>query len=233
MICKDNLPLNTSEKDGFKFFIKCVEPLYKVPSKKTITRLIDEKYHFLSNIIKKEILEVKALTITTDIWTETMNTNSFLGLTCHYIRDCKLKSITVGVTELTEPHKAEYLGTTLKNICDVWNISLHKVIAVVTDNGSNIVKAVSDVFGKNKCIPCFAHTLNLVLADKTLDCSDELKDVINKVKHIVTYFKHNVNAADELRKSEVNKKLVQSVTTRCNSTYVMLKRFKKIIMPLI
>lgn len=45
-----------------------------------------------------------------------------------------------------------------------------------------------------------------------------------KVKNIVTYFKHSVVAADELRALS-NLKLIQSVETRWNSTYDMLERF--------
>lgn len=47
-------------------------------------------------------------------------------------------------------------------MCLEWNISSENVTAVVTDNGRNIVKAVTDVFSENKSFPCFAHTLNLV-----------------------------------------------------------------------
>lgn len=57
MICKDNLPLNTTEKEGFKYFMQGIEPLYKIPGRKAITSMIDDKYDLLSNIIKKKFLE--------------------------------------------------------------------------------------------------------------------------------------------------------------------------------
>ena len=47
-----------------------------------------------------------------------------------------------------------------------WGINPEKVAAVVTDNGANIVNAVTNAFGKQKHLWCFAHTLNLVAQKK-------------------------------------------------------------------
>lgn len=119
----------------------------------------------------------------------TDNTKSYLGLTGHFIDEEKLQSITFGVTELEERHNAEYLSTILQNICSNWNITPEKISAVVTDNGSNIVKTVVDLYGKNKHLPCFAHTLNLV-ANKLFDEKDGLNDVkvlLGFVKNIVKF----------------------------------------------
>lgn len=69
MIAKDNLPFNTVEKEGFKYFIKIAVPLYKTPGRKTITTLIEEKYVVLSNIMKVKLSSVEYLCLTTDAWT--------------------------------------------------------------------------------------------------------------------------------------------------------------------
>lgn len=80
MICKDNLPLNTTEKEGFIYFMRGIEPLYKIPGRKLITSMIDDKYDLLSKIIKEKMSKISSLTITTDVWTDTLNTKSFLLL---------------------------------------------------------------------------------------------------------------------------------------------------------
>lgn len=36
MICKDNLPLSCTEKEGMLKFLKTVVPLYSPPSRKTV-----------------------------------------------------------------------------------------------------------------------------------------------------------------------------------------------------
>ncbi|GBP42617.1 Zinc finger BED domain-containing protein 1 [Eumeta japonica] len=242
MIAKDGLPLNTVEKIGFQYLMKVVAPLYKVPARKTITHMIDDKYNVLSAQLKLKIQEVEALALTADVWTDTHNSQIYLGLTGHCIYENKLMSIIFGVTALTEPHNADYLAQVIINMTEKWDITSDKVVAFITDNGANIVKAVTNVYGKNKHLPCFAHTLNLV-ASKPFDNKDgldEAKKLLTAVKDITTYFKQNTNAADSLKKAEDHQTkplgLIQSVCTRWNSIFYQLERFvelSEIIAPIL
>ena len=95
-------------------------------------------------------------------------------------------------------------------------------MAFVSDNASNIKKAITEEFGSDKWLPCLAHTLNLIPAK--LIKSDVIDTIHKKVKSIVKYFKQSVSAADALRLvSELM--LIQNVETRWNSTYDMYERF--------
>lgn len=85
MISVDNMPFCTPEKRGFKKFVKTLQPLYKLPSEKTREKLFDDKCVQLKEKIFKKINNATSITITTDLWTESMNVKSFLGLTAHYI----------------------------------------------------------------------------------------------------------------------------------------------------
>lgn len=107
MIAKDDLLFAKVEKEGFKTFMRIVAPLYKIPSRKKITSLVEEKYEFLSGMIKTQFSNIKNLCLTTDIWTDTLNTKSFLGLTAHFILKETYKSVTIGVTELNDRHTSE------------------------------------------------------------------------------------------------------------------------------
>jgi len=63
--------------------------------------------------------------------------------------------------------------------------------------------------------------------EKTIQSSEEFKLVINNIRNIVTYFKQSVTAADQLRNTQPRDKqlkLIQSVPTKWNSTFYMLKR---------
>ncbi|XP_066587634.1 E3 SUMO-protein ligase ZBED1-like [Prorops nasuta] len=222
MITKDNLPYRTVEKEGFKVFIKSILPLYKIPCRKTIANLIQEKYEVLCNIIRDQLRKVVDISLTTDIWTDQLNTKSYLGLTAHYIFDNKHKSVTIGVTQLYERHSAENIKKWLRIIIKEWGVNTESILVIVSDSGSNIKKAIKDEFGPEKHLPCFAHALNLITS-KVIE-SNNIHVIVKKVKSIVCHFKKSIIAADELRKV-TELKLIQSVETRWNSTYEMLSRF--------
>ncbi|XP_046753163.1 E3 SUMO-protein ligase ZBED1-like [Diprion similis] len=205
--------------------MKKVAPLYHIPSRKINTKLIEQKYQVLSNLVKIQLSGIDHLTLTTDVWTDTLNTKSFLGITAHFVSEGELVSIVIGVTELNERHTAENLGWWLLKITSDWNIKNESILAIVTDNASNITKAITDVFGSDKQLPCFVDTLNLV-ASRIIEGEENVKSLCAAVKAIVTYFKHSVVASDRLQEqSDENLKLIQSVPTRWNSTYYMLERF--------
>lgn len=137
----------------------------------------------------------------------------------------KLESISLGVLELDERHTSVNIADWLNDALNTWGINKSQIFLVVTDNGANIKNAVYACFGKKKKhLPCFAHTLNIVVQN-ALDDTQDVALVIDKVKKkIVTFFKQSVSASDELRKIS-NFKLKQSVSTRWNSVYFMLDRF--------
>lgn len=74
-----------------------------------------------------------------------------------------------------------------------------QVFTAVTDNGANILSAVKKTFTPEKHLPCFAHTLNLV-SERALVNLFDVQHLINKIKSVMTYFKHSVAASDELKK---------------------------------
>ncbi|KAL4119982.1 hypothetical protein QTP88_012732 [Uroleucon formosanum] len=203
MLVKDNMPFWSTEKDGFKYFMKTVAPMYKIPSRKTITKLISTKYDVLAVQIKNKLSLVENITLTTDIWTDTINTKSYLGMTGHYLNLSKLQldSVMLGVLELQERHTSENIIGWLDNLLKKWGIEKNQ----------------------DKHLPCFAHTLNLVVQN-ALDDTNDIANIINQIKRLVTFFKHSVAATDELHKI-CKFKLKQSVPTRWNSVYFMLQRF--------
>ncbi|XP_015121184.1 zinc finger BED domain-containing protein 1-like [Diachasma alloeum] len=230
MMAKDDLPLSATEKEGFRYLMSVVAPNYEVPKKTSITRATEEKYKVLSGIVKSKLAKVENLTLTTDIWTETMSTRGFLGLTIHFLENGKMSYIELDTIELDENRKAPYLSKMFEEFLLKWNISKDKITTVVTDGGTNIVKAVKDTFGEHKHITCFAHKLNVAISN-VITANKALSSIVTKTKEILTYCKRSTTAADELRKAQDDDntlRLVQDVPTRWNSTFYMLCRFEKL-----
>ena len=110
MIAKDNLPLNTVEKEGFKYLMKTIVPSYSIPSGKKITRRIKEQYDFLWECQKQKLETVDHFSITGDLWTDTLNTVTYLCMTPYYVFENEIQSTTIGVTEMTERHGSKVIS---------------------------------------------------------------------------------------------------------------------------
>lgn len=112
----------------------------------TVKKMLENKFIIIQNYFKEKNFKVDSATFTTDIWTVIMQTRNFLGMTMFFLSGDKIDSVTLGVYDLTQSHKAEYLPSIILQCCEDCGIKTGKVQAV----------------GKTYHIPCFALMLNLV-----------------------------------------------------------------------
>lgn len=88
VICKDSQPFQIVETEGFLNLMKVSAPLYKVPSRFTMKNMLGNKF-IIQNYFKEKIMNVDSVTLTTDIWTDSMQTRSFLGVTMFFLMEIK------------------------------------------------------------------------------------------------------------------------------------------------
>ena len=83
---------------------------------------------------------------------------------CHFVHDYSMKTASLATRKLLDPtnHCAQYIVNTLQDILHSWKV-LNKAVCVVTDNAHSMLKA-SEIL-KIRNLPCFAHTLHLVVQD--------------------------------------------------------------------
>lgn len=209
-------------------------PLYKVPTRKTIKDQMEKIYEEEMKNFRRMVCQVSNICLTTDIWTD-INMNSMLGITLHGLFENKQINATIGVFKLTQAHTADHIAKVLMDSLAQFSLTNDQVMAVVTDNGANMVKAVHQSVGKSHHIPCFAHTLNLVCMS-SLNIP-EASDLIAKCRNIVVWMKRHVKANDHLQQLQSSAgvpegkmlKVILDVKTRWNSTFYMLERFIKLI----
>lgn len=73
-----------------------LSPTYDIPSRQTITNIIDGKYDALKFAKAEKFRNTPFLSLTCDLWTETHNHTGVFGITCHYIEKGQLKSSILG-----------------------------------------------------------------------------------------------------------------------------------------
>lgn len=79
-IVKDNLPYNIVEKQGFRNLVMTMNSRYKIPGRKTVKKLIENRYEIIKNAYTLKFkAEVNHVCLTTDIWTDSLNNISYIG----------------------------------------------------------------------------------------------------------------------------------------------------------
>lgn len=230
-ICKDMRPFNIVQGDGFKHLMKEIAPNYKVPSASFLKKKLNDKFSVCVDYAKQKIKCSPHISATVDIWTETMNEKSYLGVTVHYFEDTQYVHYNIATRELKSNHTRDYLVDVMGGIFNEWEINLPQIRAIVSDNGANIVSAIKTLIGEKNQLPCFAHTINLVVSEAL--AIESVEKTVKKIRTIVKWIKNSVNNSDKLRKFQIDngvaegnvKKLILDVSTRWNSTFYMLERY--------
>ncbi|CAH1379147.1 unnamed protein product, partial [Tenebrio molitor] len=155
---------------------------YELPSKTTIKqRLLPELYNEIKEKLRIYLETVESVALTTDLWTSNYSTISYMTVTCHFLKEKKLVSTVLDTLQLAGTHNAENISTCLQDIIKTWKLD-GKVLAVVTDNASNMLLACKII--KLEHLPCFAHTLNLTVEDG-IKKTENLEELLKKCRDIV------------------------------------------------
>ncbi|CAF3586880.1 unnamed protein product [Rotaria socialis] len=117
-------------------------------------------YHKYRKELRATLTSVRAIAITVDIWTKKQT--SFICLTGHAFNK-KYESIPIvlGFRRLSGAHRANNLKNYI--IYEMQQLDIEeKACAIVSDNGSDIKKAINDIKPGER-FSCFAHDINLVV----------------------------------------------------------------------
>lgn len=231
MLATDFQPFSIVGDKGFIRFVWLLNPNYKIPDKRTIRyELLPQLFHEAKAKLKLILSETVFLSLTTDIWTST-SMDSYITITTHFFYKDKLQSCVLTTKAIQESHTAENLRDIVLDILTEWEIR-DKIVCITTDNGANMIK-MARLLGI-RSMPCFAHTLNLVVEDSLK--VPELIILIEKCKKIVKYFRKSNIATITLQREQKERnpdvaplQLIQEVPTRWNSVYYMINRLLKLI----
>lgn len=161
-IAKDMAPIATVERNGFRHFMKIIDKRYELPSRKYFSKtIIPSMYSTEREKVAAELRYVKHVAATSDLWSS-RTMEPYISLTVHYIDNkWELRTRVLETAYFPSDHTGEMVGQGLRAMLSAWDISEEDLVAITTDNGPNIVKAVK--LNKWTRVQCFGHRLHLAI----------------------------------------------------------------------
>lgn len=115
----------------------------KIPSRRIISGDLNSRFDALKSNIKNSIAKNTYFCTTADIWSN--KHRSFFGYTCHWLdKDYTRISAALVCKRFSGAHTFDRIAEVIQEINEEFNLNPFNIVATVTDNGSNFVKAFKE-----------------------------------------------------------------------------------------
>jgi len=133
-------PLSMMQNDHFRHFMS-VDPKYRVPCRQTLSySLIPKKVDEKRDNLKEHLASCTSVALTADIWTD-RRCHSFIAVTGHTFQRGAAESHLLACKPMPGSHTGQNISEEMEAIVDEYDVR-QKVKFVVTDNASNMLKAM-------------------------------------------------------------------------------------------
>ncbi|KAL1252179.1 hypothetical protein QQF64_019975 [Cirrhinus molitorella] len=158
-IAKDMVPIQTIERDGFRYVVHTLDSRYELPGRKFFSqKCLPELYTEVRDRVMNEIRHLEAYSATTDLWSS-RTTEPYISLTIHFIDDdWKLRSRCLQTAFFPEDHTGAIIALGLKDALSAWGLDEARLVCMTTDSGANMVRALE--INKWTRLACFGHRLH-------------------------------------------------------------------------
>ena len=236
-VINDVLPFSIVESKNFIGLLQSLDSKYKPPSRKRITEIIKDRKNNMKAKLKEILhqhiqVEGRHVSLVLDFWTDCVQ-HPFGALQLFFINDqWEMKHMLLDFSFFPEKHTSFTIESWItQNLAD-YNIPLHKVSGIVTDNASNLASIFSVQYSLYQIqhIRCVAHTLNLIV-NKAIKDTKLVAQMITSIQAIVSSFRKSWKKTSNLeliqRSLNITAPLVllPDVATRWSSKFIMIKRF--------
>ncbi|CAH0562946.1 unnamed protein product [Brassicogethes aeneus] len=252
-VIKDLQPLSVVEDEGFKNLIFELDPRYSLPCRRTLRdKLITEAYEKILEVLSGVLARTSQISLTFDGWSS-RTMQHYLTVTGHFLEDMVLKVATLGVISVPGRSTVADLKLLLNTLLtDKFpNLKISCAVTDNAKNMSATCKhmklphlpciahsiqlvinaAILQTNEKKGSIDVEETDLFRIIDDDDFieTCVDtSVYSILKKCKQIVTFFHRSGIAIKELSneliiRDQKDVKLIQSVETRWNSSYYMLK----------
>ncbi|XP_064475765.1 uncharacterized protein LOC135389662 [Ornithodoros turicata] len=208
-----NTPFAVVENEYWRELFNLVRPSYALPSRYLLSGpLLDAEFQRQRIHVEELLKSASYLTLLTEGWTN-IRGESIVNFIVATPEPLFYKCVDTGDNR----HTATYISSEIRAVIE--SLGSSKVVAVVTDNASNM-KAACDLVTQHyphvTAIGCAAHGLNLLMND--LMGLDTLRELNMQAREVIEYVKRShIVAATFKQKQESNDGEGNSVTLKLPS----------------
>ena len=171
-----NLPVSAVEDPNMKNYIESLNPDATLPSRQTLQRQILTVAEKITLKMKEALLTARRVSVTTDIWSAHLSTDSYIGVTVHIINvatrkrqclkiskfsQCSFKNHLPlshsGCEKFNQEHTGVNIAEILYKIFQRFGIE-SKVWFVLTDSGANMIKGIISLQVRYFFLKCLYHS---------------------------------------------------------------------------
>lgn len=241
LILDSSLEYSIVERKTFRDFVNVCSERRADISRKTISSCLIQRADSLKEKIVRKLELINSVSLTTDCWSSSNRTRCYCCVTCHFVEKGALQSIIIEFKYLPYPHDANVICNFLSETIRDFDIA-KKIVAITSDNGSNIVSAIEKLrldldldqnFTFNFLhFRCVAHVIHLCACQITKHLDQYIKDAQQFVDTIKSSTKR-IEKFDEIQQNLISMqllkiekplKVISAVKTRWNSTFYMIQR---------
>ncbi|XP_025766188.1 zinc finger BED domain-containing protein 1-like [Oreochromis niloticus] len=178
------VPISTVEQEGFIQLLKTLDRRYQLPSRKYFTReALPKMYTEVRQSLAAQLTKVSHSALTTDMWSR----RPYMSVTIHFMEDWELKTARLQTSYFPQDHTGEHTAEALQDVLKTWTLNPTGLVAITTDNGANIVKAVQ--LNQRLRIQCFGHRLHPAIGHAMDD--GRITRAISLCKKVVSSFSYS------------------------------------------
>lgn len=147
-----NVANSIVECEEFRELILQLDHRYPIPSRAALDTEMDALLKKVRDGVSTKLRDAGKIALCTDIWSRKGMTQSFIGVTAHFLTKCDNRRwvATLAVQALPSPHTADRIEDAVCTILRTWEIPSDKISAILTDNGSNMIAAFKNQVQQNE-----------------------------------------------------------------------------------
>lgn len=186
-------------------FIQALNPKVNVRSRSALTRRIIPLLHrnlkeTMDKLLVEEMPHCSGASFTSDIWSS-RGQHSYLSLTMHFIdQNWKLHRFLIDCRHLEDlSHTGDVIGEKIDRMIEAINLPGDATVSMVTDAGTNMVKAMRESPIVTNHLICVGHIISNCLKD-AFDVP-MIRDSIEKLKDLAACSHRSIQRTVHLRRA--------------------------------